>query len=197
MQNFGDFAKFSVHFCILYAECPPYFYFQFVWPTDLESISHAPTPTAIIPTKFEVVMTIQCQDIAFCLLIHYVTLTSDRKQLSYMAGHVTKPAIKFEEPMPIRSWFMSYNISHLLPLKMCMRPLRICRNTWPVTMRPKTMIFLESLTPIYLSLYNFYEASTKIKGRLLWSRVILKPFPRKKFLQSKWGDWNPVDIRFM
>ena len=54
------------------------------------------------------------------------------------------------------------------------------------------MIFLESLTPIYLSLYNFYEASTKIKGRLLWSRVILKPFPRKKFLQSKMGCKNGV-----
>jgi len=39
MQNFGDLATFSVDFCILYAECPPYFYFRFVWPTDLKSIT--------------------------------------------------------------------------------------------------------------------------------------------------------------
>ena len=52
-QNFGDLATFSVHFCILYAECLPYFYFRFVWPTDLESTPHVSTPTSIIPTKFE------------------------------------------------------------------------------------------------------------------------------------------------
>jgi len=49
VQNFGDLATFSVDFCILYAEGPPYFYFRFVWPTDLESRP----PTSIIPTKFE------------------------------------------------------------------------------------------------------------------------------------------------
>jgi len=79
VQNFGDLATFSVDFCILYAECPPYFYFRFVWPTDLESISHASTPTSIIPTKFEA-------------------------------------------SMPIRSWVMSDNVSHWLPLKMRTRP---------------------------------------------------------------------------
>jgi len=52
VQNFGDLATFSVDFCSLYAECPPYFYFRFVWPTDLESIPYASTPTSIIPTKF-------------------------------------------------------------------------------------------------------------------------------------------------
>jgi len=30
VQNFGDLATFYVDFCILYAECPPYFYFRFV-----------------------------------------------------------------------------------------------------------------------------------------------------------------------
>ena len=53
VQNFGDLATFSVDFCILYAEYPPYFYFRFVWLTDLESIPHTSTPTSIIPTKFE------------------------------------------------------------------------------------------------------------------------------------------------
>jgi len=72
LQNFGDFAKFSVYFCILFADCPPYFCFRFVCPTDLESIPHASTPTSIIATKFE-------------------------------------------DPMPIRSWVMSYNVSRWLP----------------------------------------------------------------------------------
>jgi len=53
VQNFGHLATFSVKFCILYVECPPYFYFRFVWPTNLGSIPHASTPTSIIPTKFE------------------------------------------------------------------------------------------------------------------------------------------------
>ena len=65
VENFGDSATFSVDFCILYSECPPYFYFRFVWPTDLESIQHASTPTLIISTKFEVDMTIHCRVIAF------------------------------------------------------------------------------------------------------------------------------------
>ena len=65
VQNFGDLATFYVVFCLLYAECPPYFYFRFVWPTDLKSIPHASTPTSIIPARFEVDMTIHCRVIAF------------------------------------------------------------------------------------------------------------------------------------
>ena len=65
VQNFGDLVTFSVDFCILYAECPPYFYFRFVWPTSLESIPHASTPTSIIPTKFEVDVTTHCRVISF------------------------------------------------------------------------------------------------------------------------------------
>ena len=65
VQNFSDLATFFFDFCILYAECPPYFYFRFVWPSDLESIPHASTPTSIIPTRFEVDMTIHCRLIAF------------------------------------------------------------------------------------------------------------------------------------
>jgi len=107
VQNFGDLATFSIDFCILYAECPPYFYFRFVWPTDLESIPHASTPTSIIPTKFEATT-------------------------------------------PIRSWAMSDKVSHRLPLKMCTRPLRMRRITWPVSRGSKTITYLESPTPICL-----------------------------------------------
>jgi len=54
VQNFGDLATFSVDFCILSdAECPPYFYCRFVWPTDLQSIPPASTPTSIIPPSLK------------------------------------------------------------------------------------------------------------------------------------------------
>jgi len=107
VQNFGDLATFSVEFCILYVACPPYFYFRFVWPTDLESIPHVSTPTSIIPTKVEA-------------------------------------------PTPIRSWVMSDNVSHWLPLKMRTRLLRMRRITWPVSRGSKTITFLESPTLICL-----------------------------------------------
>jgi len=68
---------FTLFFCILYAKSPPYFYFGFVWPTDLESKPDAAILTAIISTNFEVNRTIHCRVIAFLLLIRYVTLTYD------------------------------------------------------------------------------------------------------------------------
>ena len=132
----------------------PYFYFRFVWPTDLESIPHASTPTLIIPTKFEVDMTIHCRVTAFfCLVIRHVTWWPwpfDLEQLSYMAGHVTNPATKFEDPTKIRSWLTTYNGSHCLALEMRTRPLRMRQITWPVNRGSKTITYLESPTPICL-----------------------------------------------
>ena len=58
-------SEINCRLCILYSECPPYFYFRFVWLTHLESIPHASTRTLIIPTKFEVDMTIHCRVTAF------------------------------------------------------------------------------------------------------------------------------------
>ena len=65
VQHFRDLATFSGNFYILYTECPPYFYFPFVWPTDLRSIPQASIPTSIISTNFEVNITIHCRVIAF------------------------------------------------------------------------------------------------------------------------------------
>jgi len=68
----------------------------------------------------------------------------------YMVGHVPNAATKFEDPTTICSWVMSYNASHWLPLKMRMRPPRMCLITWPMNGGSKTVIFLESPTPICL-----------------------------------------------
>ena len=153
VQNFGDFATFSVDYCILYSECPPYLYFPFVWPTDLESIQLASARTLIIPTKFEIGMCIHCRVIAFLsadMSRDLYLWPLDLEQLQCMAGHVTNLATKLEDPMPIRSWFMRYNVSRWLPLKMRTRPLRMRRITWPVSRGSKTITFLESPTPICL-----------------------------------------------
>jgi len=75
-------------FCILYAECPLYFYFRFVWPTDLENIPYASTPTSIILTNFEVDMTIHCRVIAFLSADTSRDLVSD---LDSRASPMLKP----------------------------------------------------------------------------------------------------------
>jgi len=72
----------------------------------------------------------------------------DLKHLSYMAGHLSKPATKFEDPTTIRSWVTSYNVSHWLALEMRTRPLRMRRITWLVSRGSKTITKFESPTPI-------------------------------------------------
>jgi len=155
VQNFGDLATFSVNYCILYSECPLYFYFRFVWPTDLESIPPTSTPTSIIPTRVWSWYghTLPSYSVFVCW---YVTCPCDLdlwpfdlEQLLCMAGHMTNLATTLEYPTPIRSWFMRYNDFHWLPLKMRTRPLRMRRITWPVSWGSKDYIF-ESPTPICL-----------------------------------------------
>jgi len=104
-----------------------------------------------------------------------------------MAGHVTNLATKFEHPMPIRSWFMSYNVSLWLPLRMCTRALRMRRITWPVSRGSKTITFLECPTPICL--YNFFWATTTIKGRLLSSVTNAKALNCVNFLCVTLWPW--------
>ena len=97
-QNFSDMTTFSVDFCILYAGCKPYFYFRVVWPTDLESILHAWTPTSIISTRFEVDMTIHSCVIAFLSADtsrDLDLLPFDLELLSCMADHVANLAVTF------------------------------------------------------------------------------------------------------
>jgi len=94
-------------FAFLYSECPPYFYFRFVCPTDLESIPHAPTRTLIIPTKFEVYMTLHRRIIAFLSADtsrDLVTLTFDLFTLnSCSAWRVTRPTFPPNQKTPCLS----------------------------------------------------------------------------------------------
>jgi len=155
VQNFGDLVTFSVDFCILYAECPPYCYFRFVIPTDLESMPHA---TTHVNNSHQLWSLYDHPLPRYSVFVRwYVTWLCDLdlwlfdlEQLSYMAGHVANPATRFEDPTPIRSWVMSYNVSRWLKLKMRTRPLRMRRITWPMSRESKAITFLESPTPICL-----------------------------------------------
>ena len=168
VQNFGDLATFSVDFRVLYAECPPYFYFRFVSPTGLESILHTSTPTSIIPTKFEVDMTTHCR--FFCVFVcWYVSWPCDLdlwpfdlEQLSCTAGHVANPATKSEDPTTIRSWVTSYNGSHWLPLKMRTGHCACAesRDLWIGDQ--KQLHFWNPRPRFAYSLYNFCWATTTI-----------------------------------
>ena len=102
-----------------------------------------------------------------------------------MASHVTNLATKYEDPKPIRSWVTCYNGCHWLALEMRTRPLRTRRITWPVS-RGQKQLHIWNPRPIFAySLYNFYLATTTIKGRLLSSRPMLKPLSGEKILSRR------------
>jgi len=63
------------------AKSLPYFYFRFMWPTDLESVPRDEPPRMIISIKFEVDTNIRYRVIALLLLIRFVTLTFDHLTL--------------------------------------------------------------------------------------------------------------------
>jgi len=81
-----------------------------------------------------------------------------------MAGHVVNPSTKFEDPVPIRSWVMSSDISHRIPLTMRLQPLRMRRITWP-TRRGKFSAHIWNLWHRFAyPLHNFYGATIKTDG---------------------------------
>ena len=139
------------------------------WPTDLESIPHGSTPTLIIPTKFEVDMTIHCRVTALLSADtsrDLVTLTFDLLTLnSCHTWRVTWPTMppSLKTLTTIRSWVTSYNVSRWLPLKMRTWPLSMRRITWPMSRGWRTITFLESPTSRFAySLYNFGGSTMNI-----------------------------------
>jgi len=166
------------------AEYPPYFYFRSSWPTDLESVSRDAYLTMNVSTKFEVDTTIRCLVIALLLLIRYVTLwpwplTFYLGDWSYMAGYVVNSSTKFEYLKAIRSWVISSDISHRIPLTMRLQPLRMRRITWPMR-SGKFFPHIWNPWPWFaISVYNFFGATIKIFWFLHWiswmSAIFLLP----------------------
>ena len=129
----------------------PYFYFRFIWPTDLESVPRVEPPT--LNFEVDTKTTIHHRVTALSVRIRYVTLWSwpfNLGQWSNMAGHVGNPSTKFQDPAPIRSWLMSYDVCHRPPLTMRLEPLRMRRITWLVHRGQIFPKYLKSLTPICL-----------------------------------------------
>jgi len=153
---FRRFGDVSVDFCILYAESPPYLYFRFVWPTDQESILHASTPMWIIPTKFEVAMTIRCRVIAFLSADtsrNFVTLTFDFLTLnSWSTWRVTwptsPPSLKTLRLSVLELCVITFPVGYHIT---CVRGYCACaesRDPW--VGGQKQLHFLECPTPMCL-----------------------------------------------
>jgi len=180
--------RFFVDFCILYSECPPYFYFRFVWPTDLESIPYASTPMLIISTKFEVDMTIHCRVTAFLSADtsrDLVTLNFDVLTLSSChTWRVTCPTL-LPSLKTLRLFVHELRVI-TVPIdyhRKCVSGHCACaesRDPW--VGGQKRLHFWNPRPRFAYSLYNFYWATTTIKGRLLSSVTDAKTLDSVNFL---------------
>ena len=86
----------------------------------------------------------------------------DLEQLSFMASHVTNLAIRYEVPMPIRSWVTSYNVSLGYHWK-CVCGHCACaesRERW--IGGQKQLHFWNPRSRFAYSLYNFVGSTMKI-----------------------------------
>jgi len=88
-----------------------------------------------------------------------------------MVGHVVNPSTKFEDSMAIRSRVMSSDISHRIPLTICLQPLHMCRITWPMR-RGKFFPHIWNPRPRFAHpRYNFYGATIKTNGVICQNSV--------------------------
>jgi len=103
-----------------------------------------------------------------------------------MAGHVINPSSKFEDPTAklIRSWVMSSDISHRIPLTLRLQPLRMRHITWPMH---RGKFFPHIWNPWPRFAYSLYGATMTFKGRLLLAPPMLKLFLGWKFQSTKSG----------
>jgi len=95
----------------------------------------------------------------------------DLEQLSCMTGHVANPATKLKDPMPIRSSFMRYNVSHWLPLKIRTRPLSMGRVTWPMN-RESKKILDPDLRIHYATSVALRRKSLKLSAKIIHGPVL-------------------------
>jgi len=147
--------RFPLIFCILYAECPPYFYFRgrlTYWPRKYTTRvdPHVDNSRQVWSWHDH----IHCRVIAFLSDTSHdlVTLTFGLLTLnmSCMASHVTNTGTKYEDPTPIRSWVMRWS-----PLKKRTRLPRMRRITWPVSRGSKKLHFGDAWPRFAYSLCNF------------------------------------------
>jgi len=145
---------FSVDFCILYSECPPYFYFRFVWPIDLESIPHASTPTSIIRTKVEAPAPIRfwvmTDNVSHWLPLKMRTRPLRMRRITWVVSMGSKTITFLESPTQICLfkfyWATTTIKGHLLSSVTnakaldCANFLCVTLWPWPLTFWPGTVV---------------------------------------------------------
>ena len=109
------------------------------------------------------------------------------EQFSYVAGHVANPATKFEDAMTFvhELRVITFPIDYHWK---CVRGHCACAESREQWVGVQKQLHIWHPRPRFAcSLCNFYWATTTIKGRLLSSRPMLKPFSGEKIL-------SPVEI---
>jgi len=139
-------------------------------------------------------MTIHCRVIAFLSAdTRYVTLWPwpfDLEQLSYMESHVANLATKYEDPIRLSVLELRVITFPVGSHWKCVQGHCTCAESRDPWVWGHKQLHIWNPRPRFAySLYNFYWATTTIKGRLLSSRPMLKPFSGEKKFQvpSKWG----------
>jgi len=166
--NFVDLATFSVEFCILYSECPPCFYFRFVWHTDLKSIPHASTPSLklIWPSAAELQR--------FCLLIRHVTCYVTFVFLTLNSCHTWRVTWSTLPPSMKTLRLFVYEL-RVITVPVDYRRKCVCghcacaESRHPWVEGQKRLHFWNPRPRFAYLLYNLYWVTTTIKGRLLSS----------------------------
>ena len=141
--------------------------------------------TVEVSNKFEVDTTIRCLVIALLLLIRYVTLWPWPWSAVIHGRHVINPSTKFEDPAAIRSWVISSDISHRIPLTMRLQPLRMRRITWPMRSGKFFPHIWNPWPQFAYSLHNFLGATIKINGVNLSGKTVYGPVLKTTQLSAR------------
>jgi len=160
MENLSDLATFSVDLCMLYADFFAIFLLPVCltyWPRKYTTrVDHSVDNSHHVWNLHE--QSLPSYSVFVCW---YVTWPCDFdlwpfdvEQVTYMAGHVTNIDTKFEDPTPIRSSVMSYNVSRC--------HCACAKSRYPWVGGKKRLNFWNSWPRFAYSLCNFGGSTIKV-----------------------------------
>ena len=122
-----------------------------VWRIDRQNRSTSAGSARSFPPSFKLIrLSITELQRCWCGYVTWPWPLTFFGQWSNMVGHVGNLSTQFQDPTPIRSWLMSYDVRHRPPLTMRLEPLRMRRITWTVRRGQIFPKYLKSLSPICL-----------------------------------------------
>ena len=135
--------------------------------TDLESIPHASTPNLIIPTKFEVNMTIRCRVMAFLsadtsrglVTLTFALLTLCSRHAWQVKWRTLPPSMKTLRLSFLELRVITFPVGYHWK---CVRGHRMRRITSPVCRGSKTITFRYAGPRFAYSLCNFGGSTMKV-----------------------------------